>query len=58
MTLLLTGMGTVVLISIVFFLTVILMLVGLLLFARKKLTPQGKVKITINGEKELEVDPG
>jgi Na+-transporting NADH:ubiquinone oxidoreductase subunit F len=33
-------------------------LVGLLLFARKKLTPQGKVKITINDEKELEVDPG
>lgn len=58
MTLLITGMGTVVLISIVFFLTVILLLVGLLLYVRKKLTPQGKVKITINGEKELEVDPG
>ncbi|PKP54018.1 MAG: NADH:ubiquinone reductase (Na(+)-transporting) subunit F [Bacteroidetes bacterium HGW-Bacteroidetes-1] len=58
MTLLVTGIGTVMLISIVFFLTVILLLVGVLLFARKKLTPQGKVKITINGEKELEVDPG
>jgi Na+-transporting NADH:ubiquinone oxidoreductase subunit F len=58
MTLLLTGTGTVILISIVFFLTVIMLLVGLLLYARKKLTPQGKVKITINDEKELEVDPG
>ena len=30
----------------------------MLLFARKKLTPQGKVQLTINDEKELEVDPG
>jgi Na+-transporting NADH:ubiquinone oxidoreductase subunit F len=58
MTLLVTGTGGVVVISIVFFLFVILLLVGLLLYARKKLTPQGKVKITINGDKELEVDPG
>ncbi len=58
MTLLVTGTGGVVAISIVFFLFVILLLVGLLLYARKKLTPQGKVKITINGDKELEVDPG
>ncbi|MCC7317931.1 MAG: NADH:ubiquinone reductase (Na(+)-transporting) subunit F [Bacteroidales bacterium] len=58
MTLLATGTGTVVLISIVFFLVVILLLVGVLLFARAKLSPQGKVKITINGETELEVDPG
>lgn len=58
MTLLVTGTGTVVIVSIVFFLTVILLLVGLLLYARKKLTPQGKVKIVINNEKELEVDPG
>lgn len=58
MTLLVTGTGTVVIVSIVFFLTVILLLVGLLLYARKKLTPQGKVKIIINDEKELEVDPG
>jgi Na+-transporting NADH:ubiquinone oxidoreductase subunit F len=58
MTLILTGTGTVIIISIVFFLTVIMLLVGLLLYARKKLTPQGKVKITINDEKELEVDPG
>jgi Na+-transporting NADH:ubiquinone oxidoreductase subunit F len=58
MTLLVTGTGTVVVVSIIFFLTVILLLVGLLLFARKKLTPQGKVKIIINDEKELDVDPG
>lgn len=58
MTLLATGIGTVVLISIVFFLVVILLLVGVLLYARTKLAPQGKVKITINGEKELEVEPG
>ncbi len=58
MTLLATGTGTVVLISIVFFLVVILLLVGVLLYARTKLSPQGKVKITINGDTELEVDPG
>lgn len=53
-----TSTGAIVLISIIFFLVIILLLVGLLLFARNKLIPQGKVKITINGEKELEVDPG
>ncbi|HON18639.1 MAG TPA: 2Fe-2S iron-sulfur cluster-binding protein, partial [Salinivirgaceae bacterium] len=43
----------------VVFLLVILLLVILLLYAKMKLTPQGKVKIIINeGEKELEVDPG
>ncbi len=58
MTLLAIGTGGVIIISIIFFLVVILMLVGLLLYARKKLTPQGKVKITINGDMELDVDPG
>jgi len=58
MTLLATGTETVIVISIIFFLVVIILLVGLLLFARKKLMPQGKVKISINDEKELEVDPG
>ena len=53
-----TGIGGVIGISIAIFLFIILSLVGLLLFARKKLTPQGKVKIDINDEKELEVDPG
>ncbi len=58
MTVLATGTGTIILVSIIFFLTMVMLLVGLLLFARKKLLPQGKVKITINDEKEVEVDPG
>jgi len=53
-----TGIGGVIGISIAIFLLIILSLVAILLFARKKLTPQGKVKITINDEKEMEVDPG
>jgi len=44
--------------SIAVFLGVVLLLVALLLFVRNKLMPKGKVKITINGEKELEVQPG
>ncbi len=44
--------------SIIAFLFVILILVALLLFARKKLTPQGKVQLTINEEQEIEVSPG
>ncbi|MBN3034217.1 MAG: NADH:ubiquinone reductase (Na(+)-transporting) subunit F [Bacteroidales bacterium] len=51
-------MGTVIAVSVVIFLFVILLLVAVLLYARKKLTPQGKVKITINDDKELEVNPG
>ena len=50
--------GSVIISGTVAFLVVILLLVGILLFARKKLTPQGKVNITINDEKELEVEPG
>tara|TARA_B110000467_G_C18328116_1_gene490763 strand:- start:1259 stop:2572 length:1314 start_codon:yes stop_codon:yes gene_type:complete len=44
--------------SIAIFLVVILALVGILLFAKAKLMPSGKVKITINGEKEIEVEGG
>jgi Na+-transporting NADH:ubiquinone oxidoreductase subunit F len=44
--------------SIVIFLMVIIALVGILLFAKAKLMPAGKVKITINGEKEIEVEGG
>jgi Na+-transporting NADH:ubiquinone oxidoreductase subunit F len=44
--------------SIAVFLFVILVLVSVLLYARKKLTPQGKVKITINDENDIEVMPG
>jgi len=52
------SIGTVIIISVVVFLLMIMLLVGLLLFARKKLTPQGEVMLTINDEKELTVDPG
>lgn len=52
------GTGTIVLISIMVFLTIILMLVGLLLYVRAKLTPPGKVKITINEDKVVEAVPG
>ncbi len=50
--------GPVIISGTVVFLVVILFLVGILLFARKKLTPQGKVTISINDEKELDVEPG
>ena len=49
---------TTLLISILVFLGVVLLLVALLLFVRKKLIPQGQVKITINGDKELTVPMG
>ena len=52
------GIGQVILISILVFLLVIMLLVAVLLYARRKLTPQGKVNITINDDKVLEVDPG
>ena len=58
MILLNVGMGTIVLTSVVVFLSVILLLVIVLLYARKKLTPQGDVTITINDEKELVTIPG
>ena len=41
--------------SLVVFLGIILLLVALLLFVRNKLTPKGKVTITINDDKQLEV---
>ncbi|MBN2485090.1 MAG: NADH:ubiquinone reductase (Na(+)-transporting) subunit F [Bacteroidales bacterium] len=50
-------MGTV-LISVGVFLTIIILLVAILLFARKKLTPQGQVNININNEKDITVNPG
>lgn len=50
--------GLVILASIVVFLVIILLLVWVLLFARKKLTPEGLVKIVINDERSLEVQPG
>ena len=49
---------TTLILSIAVFLGIVLLLVALLLVVRNKLMPKGKVKITINGEKELEVQPG
>ena len=40
------------------FLLVVLLLVAMLLFAKKKLTPEGNVKIVVNGEKEFESEMG
>lgn len=52
-------MGTTIIVTIVFFLAVVLTLVGVLLFAKAKLSPSGKLKLSINGgEKEFEVDGG
>ncbi len=48
---------TVVSTSIVVFLIIIIILVGILLYARKKLTPQGEVKLKVN-DKEFTVSPG
>lgn len=44
--------------SIIFSLILILILVTVLLVAKAKLLPSGKVKILINGQKEVEVDTG
>ena len=49
---------SVILISILVFLAVVLSLTFLLLFAKAKLMPSGKVKITINGDQTFEVDGG
>ncbi len=48
---------TVILTSIIVFLSVIILLVIILLYARKKLTPQGEVKLRVN-DKEFDVSPG
>lgn len=52
------GLGFYIALSIGVFLAIILLLVGLLLYAKKKLAPQGEVKITINEEKEISVNQG
>ncbi len=51
-------MSTTVIVTIAVFLIVILLLVSLLLFAKAKLSPSGAVKVTINGEKTIEVEAG
>ncbi|MCB9203281.1 MAG: NADH:ubiquinone reductase (Na(+)-transporting) subunit F [Flavobacteriales bacterium] len=40
------------------FLCIVIVLVGLLLFAKTKLAPSGPVKITINGQEPIEVESG
>ncbi|MBP2834063.1 NADH:ubiquinone reductase (Na(+)-transporting) subunit F [Aquimarina sp. U1-2] len=54
----LASTGGTIAITIISFLVLILILVGILLFAKDKLLPSGPVKITINGEKEIEVASG
>ena len=50
---------SVIIITIVVFLIVVLALTSVLLFAKAKLMPSGKIKININdGEREIEVDGG
>ena len=44
--------------SIVVFLVLIILLVGVLLFAKARLVPSGPVNIKINGERDLEVSSG
>jgi Na+-transporting NADH:ubiquinone oxidoreductase subunit F len=53
----LASTGLIILVSVAVFLLVILLLVAMLLFARKKLTPQGDVTFTIN-DKDNTVSPG
>jgi len=52
------GLGQIILLSIIVFLGITLLLVGMLLYAKSKLIASGTVKIKINDEKELEVSPG
>ena len=51
-------MGITLITTILVFLTVLLSLVSVLLLAKAKLSPVGKVKLIINGQKEVEVDAG
>lgn len=51
-------LNTTVIVSIIVFLLIAMALVGVLLYVKQKLTPSGSVKIIINDEKELEVNPG
>ncbi len=51
-------MGVTIITTIIVFLVVTLFLVGILLYAKTKLSPSGLVKIQINGEKIIEVSAG
>jgi len=50
--------GVIIIAGVVVFLVITLSLVGMLLYARKKLLPQGNVSITINDDQKIEVQPG
>ena len=52
------NISSTIILSIAVFLGIVLLLVALLLFVRNKLMPKGKVKININDDKQLEVQPG
>jgi Na+-transporting NADH:ubiquinone oxidoreductase subunit F len=52
------GLGQIIVLSIIVFLSITLLLIAMLLFAKSKLTAGGTVKIDINDEKNLEVAPG
>ena len=50
---------TIIVASVAVFLSVIVLLVGILLFAKKKLIPSGELQISINdGEHEIMAEPG
>ena len=56
---LLSTQMTVIITSVVVFLGITLLLVGILLYAKKKLMPSGIVKVSINeGDVEMDTDPG
>ncbi|MDR4987611.1 MAG: NADH:ubiquinone reductase (Na(+)-transporting) subunit F [Bacteroidales bacterium] len=58
MVLLEVGTLWIITLSVAMFLLVMLLLVGVLLYARSKLVPSGPVKVTINDEKEITVNAG
>jgi len=58
-TMILLSTQTLIIVSaILVFLIIIIALVMMLLYAKKKLTPQGDVKITINEEEPIDIEPG
>ncbi|MDX9909441.1 MAG: NADH:ubiquinone reductase (Na(+)-transporting) subunit F [Mariniphaga sp.] len=57
--LILSSQITIIVASVAVFLSVIVLLVGILLFAKKKLIPSGELQISINdGEHEIMAEPG
>ena len=52
------GVPYIILTSVIVFLIAVLIPVAILIIVKKRLTPKGNVKISINDERELEVKPG